>query len=127
MFLKSWLYLAVIFVLIACLSPRTSTAQEADITGIYTCVGENAHGNQYRGTVQITKVGDTYELKWTIAGRSHIGLAIREGNILSSCWLAGGSGGIVVYRIEKGLKLVGRWSEFGTNGRVLTETLTKKQ
>lgn len=113
------------------LSPTESCfAQQGDITGTYSCVGENAQGNQYKGTVRITKEGGAYKLAWTIGGKTHFGLALREGDTLSSCWLVGNSagvssGGIVVYKI-KGTKLVGRWSEIGTQGLVLTETLTKQ-
>jgi hypothetical protein len=107
-----------------CIPGFAFAAQDVEITGTYTCVGANADGGEYRGTVVISKEGNAYNLKWTIAGKSHLGLGIRQGDTLSAAWIVENSGGVVVYKIQKGPKLVGVWSEFGTKGKVLSEVLT---
>ena len=113
--------LAVLSLLAFAASP--ALAQE-DITGTYNCVGDNAQGGQYKGTVKIAKEGDAYNLTWTIAGQTHHGLGIRTGDLLSCSWKVGEGGGVVVYKIEKN-KLIGQWCEYGTKGKVLSELLTK--
>jgi hypothetical protein len=105
---------------------RIMAADEPDIVANYNCVGDTGGGKQYKGEVEITKEGDVYNLKWTIASKTHLGIGIRQDDKLSVSWISEGIGGIVVYKIEKGGKLSGKWSQFGTKGTVLDETLTKK-
>ena len=91
-----------------------------DITGVYRC-----DGGSYSGTVVIQKYGETYQLVWTIGPQTHMGVAIREGELLSSCWApSNGPPGIVVYRIGPDRKLSGRYAGLGGDGKVFTETLT---
>ncbi len=91
-----------------------------DITGVYRC-----DGGSYNGTVVIQKYRETYQLVWTIGAQTHTGVAIREGELLSSCWAPSyGPPGIVVYKIGSDRKLSGRYAGLGGDGKVLTETLT---
>ena len=81
-------------------------------------------------TSKSARKGIAIGFKWTLNNRQYVGLAIREGDTLSAAIRADGNDkytGLVVYRIEKGNKLVGRWSFFGFEGTVLTETLTPKK
>lgn len=97
-----------------------------DITGLYRCLGQAPQGAVYEGTVAIRKVGETYELRWTVGRESHVGIGILEGNVLASSWHIPGKQpvlGIVVYKIEAGPKLVGKYSSF-PGGRTFPETLT---
>jgi hypothetical protein len=109
----------------AATSTKMVPAAETDIVGTYDCVGTNADGGTYEGITQISKEGDAYNFKWTIAGITYYGIALRDGDSIACSWVVEGTGGIVVYKIE-GKKLVGKWSQFGTNGVVLKETLTKQ-
>jgi hypothetical protein len=100
-----------------------AVADEPDITGKYNCEGTNPAGKLYRGTVTIAKKGDAYYLKWSLnAGDTYAGIGIREGNVLAVSYY-GGISGVVVYRIEKGNKLVGKWTIADAKGKVYTETL----
>ena len=103
-------------------------ADEINIAGEYTCRGGNPDGGAYVGKVVITKTGQTYTVQWTIgSGQVHAGIAIREGNVLSVCFVAGGGAGVASYKIEKtedGPRLVGRWAGLGGQ-KTQPETLTK--
>jgi hypothetical protein len=93
-------------------------------------VGTNVGGQPYRGSVGITKNGDSYDFKWTLlSGESYSGVGIIDGDKLAVGFygVTGGTAyyGVVHYRIEKGGKLEGKWSVGGGNGKVYTETLTK--
>jgi hypothetical protein len=116
--------LALVAVVLFFAAPA-AIAAEPDITGKYNCEGTNPDGKTYKGTVQIVKKGDAYYLKWAIgAGDNYAGVGILEGNVLAVSYY-GGISGVVVYRVEKGGKLVGKWSIADGKGKVYTETLTK--
>ncbi len=101
-------------------SNNKTTEDTIDIAGLYRCEGAN-----YKGTVSIKKVGNSYKLKWKIGKQGYVGVALREGNILSSSWLAGRrNSGVIVYKIEKGPKLVGKFATYRGNGKTQKETLT---
>jgi hypothetical protein len=101
--------------------------QNPSITGTYECVGESGNGAMYKGTVKITKKGDTYLLEWEIGRSKHVGVGIIEKNLLCSSWATTLNGkvimGIVVYRIENG-KLIGRWTQYPGYSKIFKETLT---
>ncbi len=103
-------------------------AEEIDIAGEYSCRGSNAGGGTYSGKVAITKTGQTYKVQWTIgSSQVHAGVGIREGNVLSVCFVANGGAGIAAYKIEKGKdgpRLVGRWAGLGEQ-KTRPETLTR--
>src|SRR5262245_14578059 len=89
-------------------------AEEApNIVGNYKCEGTNPDGQVYKGTVQIKKDGDAYAVTWAIGqGDNYKGIGILEGNVLAVSYY-GGITGVVVYRVEKGGKLVGKWALVG--------------
>ena len=98
-------------------------ARQEDLSGVYSCEGKNYDGGAYAGTVVIHRNGEGYMLLWSIGSQIHQGVALREGDLLSSSWTtAGMPGGIVVYKIQSDRKLVGRYTDFG--GQIGTETLT---
>jgi hypothetical protein len=92
-----------------------------DITGIYT--------PEYlpKSTVQITKEGDVYTVRWQHPFGAWEGVGLREGDRLSVGWQRGDGKdlGVSIYRIEpggQGPKLVSRFAGFQDN-RVQQETL----
>jgi hypothetical protein len=110
---------AIVFVTVC-----AAGAAEPDITGKYNCEGTNPVGQTYRGTVEITKKGDIYYLKWALnTGDTEKGVGLLEGNVLAVSYYGGTTSGVVVYRVEKDGKLVGRWTIADGNGKVYTETL----
>jgi hypothetical protein len=108
---------------------RPPNLETLDITGIYVCEGDNADGQRYRGIVKIEKKKDAYTVTW-INGTAETGLgvAIRKGRTLSvSCLMRSRDGAgvaVVVYKVEPGPKLVGRFTELGGDGALRSETLT---
>lgn len=97
-----------------------------DLSGVYQCDGVGPRGTKYRGTVEIAKNDQTYRLRWTIAPDGvYFGIGIVKGDELAASYL-GQVLGVVLYKIEKGPRLVGQWTVIGADGQVYSETLTKK-
>ncbi len=100
------------------------------IAGDYTFVG-NEGSDDYTGTAKITENGDAFKVEFTPAEANDVGetgIGILTGRVLSVCWVSevDDSKGIVVFRLSKDdKKLVGKWTYFGGEGELFTETLTK--
>jgi hypothetical protein len=102
-----------------------AAADNVDIVGSYKAQGTNNDGKTYQGEVEITRKGDAYYFLWKIgAGDEYQGVGLLEGDVLSVSYF-GGTSSIAVYKVEKGPKLVGRWTFPEAKGKVYTETLTK--
>lgn len=123
--LKSQMLLGVLVILALSASALPALTGSANITGSYSCVGQNPDGGEYKGNVEIAMKGDTYLLTWEIGGQTHTGVGLLNGDLLSSSWKSGNTHGVVVYRVE-GNRLVGQWSTYPGNGKIQTETLTKQ-
>ena len=102
-----------------------------DISGYYTCKGQEAGGKQYSGIAVITRKADVYLVQWVIgSGSTFVGIGIRQGQTLAASWSipnekAGGViRGINMYKIEPGPRLVGRWTTLPGPGVQQSETLT---
>ncbi len=107
---------------------KADKAEEIDVAGAYACRGSNPGGGTYSGKVLITKTGQTYKIQWTIgSAQAHVGIGIREGNVLSVCFVAAEGVGVVAYKIQKdenGPRLTGRWAGLGGQ-KTQSETLTR--
>jgi hypothetical protein len=96
-----------------------------DPSGVYQADGIGPNGKPYKGTVEIAKNDQTYRLKWTIAPDGvYLGIGILRDDQLAVSYF-GQVLGVVLYKIEKGPRLVGQWTVVGADGQVFTETLTK--
>lgn len=99
-------------------------ATAADFSGKYVIDAEG----QYTGTAWIVPVGDCYKMIWNIDGAEpYEGIAIGEGDVLSVAFTGNAMSGVVAYRLAEPGKLVGRWTTFGTTGKLAHETLHKQQ
>ena len=104
----------------------------SDLTGYYTCKGEEAGGKKYTGVVSLVKKNDVYLISWVVGGGSTFsGIGIRQGNNLAASWSINTERGIVkgvnLYRIEmakEGPRLVGRWSSLPGPGVQQSEILS---
>ena len=104
----------------------------ADLTGYYTCRGEEAGGKKYSGVCVLVKKGDVYLISWVVGGgASFSGIAIRQGSQFAASWSIPSERGIVkgvnLYRIEAGKdgpRLVGRWASVPGPGVQQQETLS---
>ena len=111
---------------------RQTEPEMADISGYYTCKGQEAGGKNYTGIVVLTKKADVYLISWVVGGGSNFsGIAIRQGTNLAASWSIPSERGIVrgvnLYRVESGTggpRLVGRWASVPGPGVQQTETLT---
>jgi hypothetical protein len=123
MFHASSLVMVVILGLAPPAPAADRPAEAADVGGDYACKGTNPDGQEYTGKVKIVKKGDVYQFGWVIGQERYSGVGIRDGNILSVSWvLQNGDTGIVVYKIGKDKRLVGRWAQQGGKA-IYTETL----
>src|ERR1043166_1668543 len=114
--------------------PKTKQVEVdlSDLSGYYTCKGEEAGGKKYTGVVSLMKKNEIYIVSWVVGGGSTFsGIGIRQGNNLTASWSINTERGIVkgvnLYRIEmakEGPRLVGRWSSLPGPGVQQSETLT---
>ena len=100
-----------------------------DLSGYYTCKGQEVGGKSYSGIAVLIKKSDVYLIQWMVGGGSTFsGLAIRQGNTLAASWAIPGDRGVIrgvnLYRIETGPRLTGRWSTLPGPGVMQSETLT---
>ncbi len=99
-----------------------------DLSGYYTCKGQEAGGKYYSGIALLVKKNDLYLIQWVVSGGSTFsGIAIRQGDTLAASWAIPGDRGVVrginVYKIESNQRLVGRWASLPGPGVVQSETL----
>ena len=98
--------------------------EEIDVRGKYKCETLGADKKKVTMDVEIQKRGDAYLVRWEVReGVAFIGAGIRQGDTLSVAWVNRGSAGVTVFKIEKGPKLVGRFTEVGGPGLVGKEEL----
>ncbi len=108
---------------------REVPAEIGDLSGYYTCKGQEAGGKHYSGIAMLVKKNDLYLIQWVVSGGSTFtGIAIRQGDTLSASWAIPGDRGVVrgvnMYKIEPGPRLVGRWASLPGPGVLQSETLT---
>ncbi len=114
-------------------SIRQVEPDTADLSGYYTCKGQEAAGKNYTGVVVLTKKNEVYSIQWVVGGGSNFsGIAIRQGSTLAASWAIPNQSGAIVrgvnlYRVETtstGPRLIGRWASIPGPGVQQTETLT---
>jgi hypothetical protein len=116
--------LSILTLALASTASFVHAADVPDLSGRYDCVGTNPGGGTYRGTVTISRRGETYLVTWVIGqGETYKGLGIVQEKVLAVGYF-GGFNGVVAYKIEPSGKLVGKWAVVGESGKVFTETLS---
>jgi hypothetical protein len=93
------------------------------IEGVHAVKGLNPDGTSYRGSLTITKTGDTYQLQWEILGRTIKGVGIKVDNALFVASVYDGSFGVVSYTFE-GSRAKGVWTT-GGESKLGSETLSR--
>lgn len=110
--------------------PRLALApQEGDLSGYYTCAGVEANGKKYQGVVTIERKNEVYVVQWSVGGSSFAGIGVRSADTVAVGWAAPGPAGQILkgvnlYRVEKGPRLVGRWTSLPGPGVAQAETLS---
>lgn len=113
----------LIFVALCAIGPMAAPAPQPDLAGVYRCDGMNPDGTQYRGVVEISKIRDTFRVRWTMDDGAIMGVGIYSGGVFAVSYF-GGAPAVVVYRVD-GRRLVGEWTMGGAEGILYSETLTK--
>jgi hypothetical protein len=111
---------------------RDAEPEVGDLSGYYTCRGEEANGKKYSGIAVITKKNDVYLVQWMVGSSSTFtGIGVRQGTTFAASWAMTTEKGLIrgvnLYRAETGPtgpRLVGRWATLPGNGATQTETLT---
>jgi hypothetical protein len=106
---------AVIAVLLLALVATPALAQDTDLSGRYRIEGANpGGGGRYEGQVEIVRTGQTYQVRWTIGGRTHLGTGIaRDGGFAVVYQPEAQAPGIAFYRIQANGALAGSWTSLG--------------
>lgn len=101
------------------------TTKVGDITGFYRTEGSYLN-KTYKGNVEITKVGDAYQLLWfTPNGIVQVGVGILKGDALSVAFYGTNSPiGVVIYNIKGNSQMSGEWTVLGADG-IFIENLFK--
>ncbi|OFW06986.1 MAG: hypothetical protein A3I61_03100 [Acidobacteria bacterium RIFCSPLOWO2_02_FULL_68_18] len=115
--------LGVIVVALPVIGSTAAQAPQPDLPGVYRCDGKNPDGSVYQGVVEISKVRDTFRVRWTMDDGAIMGVGIYSGGVFAVSYF-GGAPAVVVYKVD-GNKLVGEWTMGGAEGAVYVETLTK--
>jgi hypothetical protein len=111
---------------------KKTSGEVGEISGYYTCRGQEMNGKSYTGLCVIAKQKDVYVVNWVIGtGSTFSGIGIRQGNTLAISWtLPNDRGGFVrgvnLYRLEageNGPRLIGRWATMPGPGVLASETL----
>jgi hypothetical protein len=88
----------------------------ADPGGTYDVEGSGPGGSTtYRGTVEVTRTGETYRITWTIGEEIYTGTAIGNDDVLSIAYASADSAqhGLAVYSREQGGDWAGLWTPSG--------------
>ena len=73
--------LGVILAAAAGISSTAAPEPPADLAGTYRCDGKNPDGTAYHGVVDISKVRDTFRVRWTMGDGAVMGVGIYSGAI----------------------------------------------
>ena len=115
--------LGVIVIAVCAFSRMAAQAPQPELSGVYRCNGMNPDGTAYQGVVEISKLRNTFRVRWTMDDGSIIGVGIFSNGIFAVSYF-GGAPAVVVYKLD-GTNLVGEWTMGGIEGAVYKETLTK--
>lgn len=106
-------------------APVRAADDDHDLVGIYKSEGMNPDGNAYSGVVEIVRHNGIFYLHWMLdSGEESHGFGIVTEHVFSVTYVAGRIPGVVVYVMEPGKPLQGRWVLAGIDG-IFPETLTK--
>ena len=116
--------LGVMVMIVGAMASMAASDPQPELAGVYKCDGKNPDGSVYHGVVEITKLKETFRVRWTLADdASVLGVGIYSNGILAVSYF-GGAPAVVVYKLD-GDQLVGDWTMGGVDGAMYNETLTK--
>ena len=117
--------LGVVAIAVCAFSGTAAQTTDPELSGVYRCNGMNPDGTAYQGVVEISKLKNTFRVRWTMDDGSIIGVGIFSNGVFAVSYF-GGAPAVVVYKLD-GTNLVGEWTMGGIEGAVYKETLTKTE
>jgi hypothetical protein len=115
--------LGIVAIAVCAFSPMAAQTPQPELSGVYRCNGMNPDGTSYQGVVEISKLQDTFRVRWTMDDGSIIGVGIFSNGVFAVSYF-GGAPAVAVYKVD-GTSLVGEWTMGGIEGAMYKETLTK--
>jgi len=110
---------------VVCKSMR-GQGEDVELAGAYRVESIGTDGKTQVSQAQIQKQGDAYVVVYhNNAAVQYVGVGIRQGDTFSLAWGRQNQIGVCHYKIERGPKLVGRYTIFGGPGVVLPEVMTR--
>lgn len=110
--------------------------------GVYNVEGSNpGNGDRYRGTVSVTRTGQTYAVVWNIGGTEFIGTGLGSANVkgtstmgpasdqdtaISISYVSDGSFGLAYYVEQSNGQWKGIWT-YGGSTQIGTEIWTPRK
>lgn len=105
---------AMLFVAAALLAPWSQAWAQQDIAGRYRVAGADPGGATYKGSAEIVKRNDAYQMAWTIGGVRYVGTGLVKNNTLAVVFVPSrGRPGLVVYEIRGDGTLSGQFISVG--------------
>lgn len=117
--------LGVIVIAVCAFGRMAAQVPQPELSGVYRCNGMNPDGSAYQGVVEISKLRNTFRVRWTMDDGSIVGVGIFSNGILAVSYF-GGAPAVAVYKLD-GTNLVGEWTMGGIEGAVYKETLTRTE
>jgi len=103
----------------------SAAAFAANPVGSYNVEGTNPGGKStYKGSVTVTKTGETYRVIWVVGGTRYIGTGIGDKDFLAVSYKSGDDTGLALYGSDGG-NWAGVWTYAG--GRQVGAELWKRQ
>jgi hypothetical protein len=80
-----------------------AAAFAAEPSGTYRIEGANPGGKgQYKGTVSVTKTGETYQVVWVVGSTRYVGTGIGNKDFLAVSYKSGNDTGLALYGADGG-------------------------
>ena len=114
-----------VLVAVCALSPMAAQTSQPELSGTYRCTGVNPDGTSYQGVVEISKIRNTFRVRWTMGDGSVMGVGIFSNGVFAVSYY-GGAPAVVVYKLD-GTSLIGEWTMGGMEGTVYKEMLEKTE
>lgn len=95
------------------LLPLLAFTAHADLSGAYGVSGTNPDGSDYTGTLEVIRHDGVYQFSWAV-GDAQEGIGMEADHSVAVGY--GGEGcGVVLYRVDSGGELQGRWALYGAS------------
>ena len=84
--------LGAIVVALAMIGSTAAQAPQPDLAGVYRCDGKNPDGSAYQGVVEISRVKETFRVRWTMDDGAIMGVGIFSGGVFAVSYFGGAPG-----------------------------------